>query len=301
MSSSRGFGAADIATYQYGDESTLIFSLPIRHPLCGFNSFLLILRCLSDGQRLISPPMTAPAYFISDVHLSLNDGDQEQERRQHLYRFFDMVRHTGGTLFLVGDFFDFWFEYNHVIPKRYFDVISHLYQLHNSGVEIHFILGNHDYWTNDFLNGPMGMHVYPAEAVVDIDGQRIHLTHGDGLLARDTGYRLMRKILRSRITVFLFRWLHPDLGITLAQSASRISRKYNPPEGFDETRIEELSRYAAARWDEGCDMVVMGHYHLNRLHTTNEGKSFLLLGDWIYHYTYGKLEQGRLTLETWPT
>ncbi|UCD37107.1 MAG: UDP-2,3-diacylglucosamine diphosphatase [Fidelibacterota bacterium] len=243
--------------------------------------------------------MTTPAYFISDVHLTLDDGEPEQERRRHLFKFFDMIGQSGGTLFIVGDFFDFWFEYNHVIPKRYFDVVSQLRQLRTRGVEIHFILGNHDYWTNDFLNSSMGIQVYPDTAEVEIDGHRIHLTHGDGLLAEDTGYRLMRKILRSRVTVFLYRCLHPDLGIKLAQSASRLSRKNNPPRGNQDATFDELSQYAHDRWAEGYDIVIMGHYHLNRLHIGQDGRSFLCLGDWISHYTYGKLSQDRLTLETW--
>ncbi len=245
--------------------------------------------------------MTTPAYFIADVHLTLNDGDQERERRRNLFQFFDMIRQSGGTLFIVGDFFDFWFEYKHVIPKRYFDVISHLHYLQTAGVDIHFILGNHDYWTNDFLNGSLGMQVYQTEAEVEIDGRRIHLTHGDGLLTKDTGYRLMRKILHSRAVIFFFRWLHPDLGISMAQSASRLSRKYNQPEVGEKAEFDELSRYAHHRWAEGCDVVVMGHYHLNRLSTNHAGKSFLCLGDWNSPFTYGKLSQGRLTLESWPT
>jgi len=267
-------------------------------PPADVNLLLLILRCLSDGKRLISPPMTTPAYFISDVHLTLNGDKDEEEKRRHLFRFFDMIRQSGGTLFIVGDFFDFWFEYQHVIPKRYFDVISRLYQLKEAGMDIHFILGNHDYWTNDFLNGPLGIHVHQSGAEVNIDGQRILLTHGDGLLEKDTGYRLMRKVLRSRACVFLYRWLHPDLGITLAQSASRLSRKNNQPDDQEQAMFDELSQYARDRWAEGCDVVVMGHYHLNRLHTNSDGKSFLCLGDWISHYTYGKLSQGRLTLES---
>ncbi len=259
-----------------------------------------ILHCLTDGKRLILLPMTTPAYFLSDAHLTLNGNDKELERRRHLFQFFEMIKQSGGTLFIVGDFFDFWFEYRHVIPKDYFTVLSSLHDLKTAGIEIHFILGNHDYWTNDFLHDPLGIHVHKSTAEVEIDGQRIHLTHGDGLLEQDTGYRLMRKFLRSRVVVLLYRWLHPDLGITMAQSASRLSRKTNPPDNQGEAKFEELIHYAQDRWAEGCDVVVMGHYHLHQLHTNSDGKSFLCLGDWISNYSYGKLSQGRLTLESWP-
>jgi UDP-2,3-diacylglucosamine hydrolase len=245
--------------------------------------------------------MTTPAYFISDVHLTLNDGAEEKKKRRFLSQFFNLLHETGGTLFIVGDFFDFWFEYHHVIAKRYYDIVSQLHRLKDSGVTIHFILGNHDYWTNGFLENDLNIHVYPATADIEIDGKKIHLTHGDGLLEKDSGYRLMRRVLRSRITVTIYRWLHPDLGIWLAQTASGFSRKYNqPPHGYEEEILEELTEYARSRWNEGSDIVVMGHYHLNRLLTNDTEKSFLCLGDWISHYTYGKLSDSRLTLETWP-
>jgi UDP-2,3-diacylglucosamine hydrolase len=246
--------------------------------------------------------MATPAYFISDVHLTLNDGAEERKKRQLLSQFFQMVHETEGTLFIVGDFFDFWFEHRHVIPMRYYDIICQLRWLQSSGVTIHFILGNHDYWTDGFLEDTLGIQVYPNSADIDLDGTKIHLTHGDGLLAKDGGYRLMRKVLRSRITVTLYRWLHPDLGIRLAQSASGFSRKYNqPPHGYVDQILEELTGYARSLWDTGSDIVVMGHYHLNHLFTNDDGKIFLCLGDWISHYSYGKLTDSRLTLESWPT
>jgi UDP-2,3-diacylglucosamine hydrolase len=244
--------------------------------------------------------MTTPAYFISDVHLTLNNGDWEQARRKRLFAFFDMVAQSGGSLFILGDFFDFWFEYKRVIPKDYFDILTQLQRLRKAGVEIHFVLGNHDYWTDKFLNDTLGIHIYPEDTEVTINGRRFYLTHGDGLLAEDRGYRIMRKILRSPLVTFLYRWFHPDLGIALAQSASRLSRKYNPPVAQEEQRFQELTGFARAHWNAGCDVVVIGHYHLNRLNTEPGGKSILCLGDWISHYTYGKFADGNLTLEPWP-
>ena len=243
--------------------------------------------------------MPPPAYFISDVHLTLVDGDAEREKRRRLFHFFEMVRSSGGTLFIVGDFFDFWFEYRHVIPKRYFDVLNQFYLLRAAGIDIHFVLGNHDFWTNGFLNGSLGIQVHPSAAQVDFDGHSIHLTHGDGLLARDGGYRLLRRVLRSRISIFLYRWLHPDWGIALAQAASRYSRKRNQGSHDEDAIFDELAQYAHSRWDEGCDLVVMGHYHLHRLHTNSDGKSLLCLGDWISHNSYGKYSQGEISLESW--
>ena len=245
--------------------------------------------------------MTTPAYLISDVHLTLQDNQEEQNRRKLLFQFINMVQVTGGTLYIVGDLFDFWFEYRQVVAKGYLDVISQLYMLRNSGVEIHFILGNHDYWADDFFAKYLGFHVYQEAADVEIGGRRVHLTHGDGLLPSDRGYRLLRLVLRNRLTIFLYRWFHPDLGIALAQYASRLSRKYNPDDGREDYKFNGLMGYVQEQWAAGADIVVMGHYHVNRWQTNTEGKSFLCLGGWINHYTYARTLYGQVALVKWQT
>jgi len=211
-----------------------------------------------------------------------------------------MVCKSGGSLYIVGDFFDFWFEYKHVVPAQYMDVISQFYKLREAGVDMHYVLGNHDYWTNGFFRNALEMHIHPFGTDVKIGDRHVHLIHGDGLLARDRGYRLMRKVLRNPFTIFLYRWLHPDIGVALALSASRFSRQYNPTPENGDIMFEELTDYAAAQWNGGADLVIMGHYHLNRLHFRADGKGFLCLGDWISHYSYGQLRDGQLTLENWP-
>ena len=245
--------------------------------------------------------MSTPAYFISDVHLTLHNGSEERERRRRLFEFFRLVARSHGSLYLVGDFFDFWFEYRHVIPRGYFDVIAELYRLRQAGVPIHFVLGNHDYWTDNFLSDQLGIQIHTHDLELEIEGRRFYLTHGDGLLAEEGGYRLLRKILRSRICIFLYRWLHPDWGIALAQSASRLSRKHNGAAKLEDGKIAQLTKFAQNRWDDGSDCVVMGHYHLNRLIDQQDGKSFLCLGDWLTHFTYGQYVDGKLSLESLPS
>ena len=245
--------------------------------------------------------MNAPVYFISDVHLALANHEQEQQRRNRLFRLFDTVRESGGTLYILGDFFDFWFEYRHVIPRYYFDVLANLQALVTAGIRVEFILGNHDFWTRDFLTGVLGIRVHRQAVEVTIKGKRIWLTHGDGLLKGERGYRFMRRIIRSRPFVFLFRWLHPDLGVAFASRISATNRgNHDRREKWAEVRFAELLEVAENRWNAGLDTVIMGHYHLNRLYTTPEGKQLLCLGDWISHFTYGKIADDGLTLEVWP-
>ena len=253
--------------------------------------------------------MTAPTYFLSDVHLAIGYDDGEKRRRQRLFRLFDHVAESGGVLYILGDFFDFWFEYRHTSPQYYFDVLAQLQKLVDAGVTVHYILGNHDFWTRDFLTATIGIKVYKSALRVEIDGRQFLLTHGDGTLSGEKGYRLMRRVIRSRLFIFLFRWLHPDLGIAFAKSFSHNSRgNYKHSEAGAESMHNELLQFAQGEWDRGTDAIVMGHYHLNRLHTVAEtgaggpdrGRQLLCLGDWISHFTYGKIVAGRLTLETWP-
>ena len=245
--------------------------------------------------------MTDRAYFLSDVHLSLNNEAPEQRRRERLFRLFESIRETGGTLYIVGDFFDFWFEYKHAVPRYYYDVLAELRALVTAGVQVHYILGNHDYWTRDFLADVIGIQIHHQAARFTIGNRQVLLSHGDGLLQGERGYRIMRRIIRSRWFVFLYRWTHPDIGIAFAQAISRTSRNNQSHYYQDKDAYhEELIRYAQVQWEDGTDLVVLGHYHLNRLHTSDGGKQLLCLGDWISHFTYGKIVADELTLEFWP-
>lgn len=241
--------------------------------------------------------MPPTSFFISDVHLTLDKGEWELSRRERLYRFFELVKRANGQLFIIGDFFDFWFEYKHVVARNYLDVLFELRQLQLAGIKIHFVLGNHDWWTRDLLTDYLGIQVYTDATIIDIDGQQVYLTHGDGLLKHDGGYRLLKRIIRHPIAVFLYRWLHPDIGIALAQNASQISRRYNTG-GYGTKYFDELTGFAKTKWAEGNTLVVMGHYHLNQM-VTEDGNTFACLGDWISQFTYGKLQEGNFTLEHW--
>ena len=241
--------------------------------------------------------MSSTTFFISDVHLTLDKGEWERSRRQRLYRFFELVKKKKGQLFIIGDFFDFWFEYKHVVAKGYLDVLFELRMLQRAGVKIHFVRGNHDWWTRELLSDDLGLQVYSDDASIEIDGRQVYLIHGDGLLKHDSGYRLLKRIIRHPVFVFLYRWLHPDIGIATAQSASQISRKYNSG-GYGDKYFDELTEFARTKWSEGSHLVVMGHYHLNRMITV-DGNTFACLGDWIGQFTYGQLLEGNFTLEHW--
>ncbi|MEE9190670.1 MAG: UDP-2,3-diacylglucosamine diphosphatase, partial [Candidatus Neomarinimicrobiota bacterium] len=156
--------------------------------------------------------MQLPVYFISDIHLMLKNTERENEKLARISSFFKHIQKTGGTLFIVGDLFDFYFEYPHVIPKVYFIFYSEVFALKQKGIEIHYILGNHDYWVSDFIQDTITNKTYFDDVQFELGGKKFYVTHGDGLLSRDKGYRIVKVILRNRFFIWCFRWLHPTFG-----------------------------------------------------------------------------------------
>ena len=235
-------------------------------------------------------------YFISDVHLGMGTREEERTKEDRLLAFFSKILPRTRQLYIVGDLFDFWFEYRTVIPKGFHRTLSALQAFTEKGIPIHYLAGNHDFWMKDFFAGELGMtlHADPFETM--IDRKRVYLHHGDGLAQKDVGYRIIKPVLRSRFNIALYRWLHPDLGVPLARRSSRTSRAYTSEKHFGEE--EAMRDFAASRLAAGADIVVMGHRHVPQHERIGKGV-YVNLGDWITHHSYARLNRGRITLETW--
>ncbi|MEK6572634.1 MAG: UDP-2,3-diacylglucosamine diphosphatase, partial [Bacteroidota bacterium] len=223
-------------------------------------------------------------YFVSDAHLGVNEREIERQKERELIRFFDLVESDGKQLFILGDLFDFWFEYRTVIPKGYHRVLAKLSELVEKGIEINYLAGNHDFWLGNFFEEDIGMHVFAEPFGITIGNAKFFLHHGDGLAQKDLGYRIMKKILRNRLNIKLYSWLHPDLGIGLARFSSRKSRNYTSQKDFGE--VDGMLSFAAKKIAEGFQYVVMGHNHQPVYENVGDG-FYVNLGDWISHYTYG--------------
>ena len=242
--------------------------------------------------------MKTPLYFISDIHLKLQTSPEEKNRRESLYRLLDQVRLTGGTCFFVGDLFDFYFEYPDLVPKSYTDFYQKAKDMKKDGVELHYILGNHDYWVQEFMTHEIMDQVYFDDAIIDVNGKKFFLTHGDGLLSWDHGYRLLKKMIRSKFFIWLFRWLHPTIAYKIANAISRSGRHDTHPEKFNEDVRIELQDYAKNHFDNGFDYMVCGHYHLGEMFSVNEGK-LAILGDWFHRPSYAVYDGMDLKLHQW--
>jgi len=237
-----------------------------------------------------------PVYFISDVHLGLGSRETERDKENRLLAFFESILPSTDELYIVGDLYDFWFEYRTVIPRGFHRTLAALQAFTDRGIPVKYLVGNHDCWMLDFFAVELGVetHVEPFETT--IQGRRVYLHHGDGLATNDLGYRLLKPVLRNRAAIWCYRWLHPDLAVPLARGSSRTSRAYTSQKDFGEE--EGLMNFARERIHEGVNVVVMGHRHRPSFHEINGG-TYVNLGDWISYSTYAIMEDGAIRLATW--
>jgi len=242
--------------------------------------------------------MELPLYFISDLHLRLNPEQDEILRQKRLFQFFRNIEKTKGTLFILGDLFDFYFEYNDVIPKDYFPFYMEIDRLKKAGVKTHFLLGNHDYWVSDFITKTLMDKVYKNDCEFTINGKTFLLTHGDGLLSWDRGYRLLKKIIRSKAFIWCYRWIHPNLGYWIAKKFSGNHEHYAHSEDYNEKVLDNLSEFAREKIENGIDYILCGHYHQYTEKRIGEGK-IIILGDWFSYDSYAEFDGEKLELKKW--
>lgn len=229
--------------------------------------------------------MSDTIFFISDLHLGKDRN--EKEKLEKLFTFFDSILDEASALYIVGDFFDFYFEYRTQIPKKYFEVYRQLSRLIENGIAIHYYIGNHDYWLGDFLE-TIGLSIHKSSERVALQGKNILIAHGSGLIGFDPGDLL----LRNRFAISLFYLVHPDFAYTIASHISKLSRANSQKKDI---RWKKLYDIAKDILKDDIDAVIMGHIHVP-IHKKIDKKDFILLGDWIEHFTYAKMKEGNLSL-----
>jgi len=242
------------------------------------------------------PPDTA--FFLSDAHLGAESKEREAARESHLHAFLASLPGRAGSLTIVGDLFDFWFEYGTTIPRRHFPTLCALGRVRAAGIPITYLGGNHDHWLGSFLSDELGITIHDGPLTLEAQGRKLWIHHGDGLIGGDLGYKVLKKVLRNRVCIGLYRAIHPDLGIPFASWVSRKSRHSRDLRKLDgDLLVREIAR---PRFAEGHDAVMIGHFHHAFEHHEG-GRDFYVLGDWIERFTYAVLEGGQLRLERWPT
>lgn len=225
-------------------------------------------------------------YLFSDAHLGAGTAEDEAVKLERIGRLFELVKTNGDRLVILGDLFDFWFEYRYVIPKAYHRVLFMLQELVAGGIRVDYISGNHDFWMGDFFTQHLGIHVHRDGFDTEYGGRRLHLIHGDGLSSSDRGYRLLKRILRNPFNVWLYRLLPPDWAYPLARKVSHSSRRRS--ETNDLSFARDYEAYARGKLADGFDVVAIGHIHLPVCLRYEDGV-YVNTGDFIKHFSYARI------------
>lgn len=229
-------------------------------------------------------------YFASDFHLGAPTRSLSDKREREIVDWLESIRQDAAAIFLVGDIFDFWFEYRHVIPRGFIRFQSKLLSLRDQGIPVHFFHGNHDMWMFDYFPTEFGIPVYKDNILLTTGQHKLLIGHGDGLGPGDRFYKVLKKVFRSKIGQWGFEWLHPNIGIGVANywsSSSRISSDKRD-DGFSGEK-EWLYQYCKEVESESHhDYYVFGHRHLPLEMKLNPDSTYFNLGEWVKAKTYGE-------------
>jgi len=232
-------------------------------------------------------------YFISDVHLGIKREIDNKEQEDILVNFLEEIKTDAKELYIVGDLFDCWIEYKYVVPKGYYRFFSALYDVVHSGVKVTYICGNHDFWIGKYFKDEFGIEIYEKPIELAVNGKKFYIHHGDGLAYKDTGYRILKKILRNKVSQFFYSLIHPDIGIWLAKASSAKSRTHTKKKDY--SKHDGLKDFGYQKIKEGFDFVIMGHRHRTAFIDKDTGY-YINLGDWIYNFSYGLFFDNEFTL-----
>jgi UDP-2,3-diacylglucosamine hydrolase len=240
-------------------------------------------------------------FFASDFHLGVPTPQESLARERKIVAWLESIRHEAHSIYLLGDIFDFWFEYRHVIPKGYIRLQGKLAELRDAGIPIIFFTGNHDMWMFDYFTTELGIPIYRNPQVLEVGSQKLLIGHGDGLGPGDHTYKFLKKFFNSSLCQWLFARLHPNLGISIANIWSRRSRIANlkVEEGFKNEEGEFLWVYSTEmEKKKHHDYYIFGHRHIPLDLKIGTNSRYINLGEWVHFTTYGVYDGTTVQLKT---
>jgi UDP-2,3-diacylglucosamine hydrolase len=244
-------------------------------------------------------PAGKKIYFLSDFHLGAPDMSASRDRERRIVRFLDAARADAAMILILGDMFDFWFEYRKVVPKGYVRILGKLADITDSGIPVHFFIGNHDMWMSGYFESELNVMVFDAPKDYIFQGKSFHIGHGDGLGPGDHGYKFLKKIFRNPLCRWLFGLIPPAIGIGLADFFSRRSRALTGSQ--DDQFLGEDREWLVSYCHEvlatrKVDYFIFGHRHLPIDIALKPQGRYINLGDWIRYYTYAVFDGEKLSL-----
>ncbi len=244
---------------------------------------------MTDANNIFIPKGKR-VYFASDNHLGAPTQEASMPREKKFVAWLDEIKHDAEAIFLLGDLFDFWFEYKSVVPKGFTRTLGKLAEISDSGIPIYYFVGNHDLWMNGYFEEELNIPVFHKPQEYTFNDKTFLVGHGDGLGPGDKGYKRMKKVFTHPLGKWLFRWLHPDIGVRLAQYFSVQNKLISGAEDihFLGEDNEWLIQYSKEKLQEKHrDFFVFGHRHLPLETDLGNSSKYINLGDWISYYTYG--------------
>ena len=227
-------------------------------------------------------------YFASDFHLGVPNYEASRQREDKIVRWLDSIKHDAFELFLMGDIFDFWFEYSNVVPKGYIRFFGKLADLSDAGVKIYLFKGNHDMWMFDYFERELNATMIPNELIIERNGVKFYLHHGDGLGPGDAKYKMLKKIFRSGTCQWLFERIHPNFGVGIANKWSQHSRvvqgKKTARKNLEQEWLVVYCREVLQT--QFYDYLIFGHRHVPLDIPLTEQSRYINLGEWVNYFSY---------------
>ncbi|PVX49887.1 UDP-2,3-diacylglucosamine hydrolase [Balneicella halophila] len=239
-------------------------------------------------------------YFASDLHLGARAVKNNRVNELRFVRWLEEVRKDATAIYLLGDIFDFWFEYKRAVPKGGVRLLGKIAEIVDSGIPVHFFAGNHDAWLFGYFEEELGVTVHHKPIDITLSDKKFQIGHGDGLGPGDKFYKFMKVIMDNKLCRFLFRWLHPDIGLWIAHQWSKKSREKSDGEdvylGNDKEWLYQYCQEELKR--EHYDFMVFGHRHLDiDVKLNDAGSRYINIGEWFSKYTYGVFNGEGFTLK----
>ena len=239
-------------------------------------------------------------YFASDQHFGIPDLKNSQQREKKFVQWLNQIKEDAEVIFLLGDLFDFWFEYKTVVPKGFVRVLGKLAEIRDSGIPIYFFIGNHDLWMKDYFKTELNIPIYNKPKEFEFNNKTFLIGHGDGLGPGDKGYKRMKKVFTNPVSKWFYKWLHPDIGVWLAQYLSTQNKLISGEEDvkFLGDDNEWLVQYAKRKLEtKHFDYFIFGHRHLPMEIKVGKSSTYVNTGDWISHFTYAAFDGENLELK----
>jgi len=248
----------------------------------------------------MTTPTNKKIYFASDQHFGIPSVEDSRVREKKFVLWLDQIKKDAEALFLLGDLFDFWFEYKRVVPKGFVRVLGKLAEIRDSGIPIYFFVGNHDLWMENYFETEFDIPTYREPKEFVLNDKTFLIGHGDGLGPGDKGYKRMKKVFTNPFSKWLYRWLHPDIGMDLAQYLSTKNKLISGDEDIKFLGVENewLALYAKRKLEtKHYDYFVFGHRHLPMEIEVGKNSTYINTGDWISHFTYAVFDGEKMELK----